>query len=233
MRAIMRRLRGASDAADVLEKHVLERRAERRDRDERRAGRGQLGDERLGPLVGRRARSCSGRRRSRVSLRTRAAEPIGHGRRHVRRRRPPSRGPPRGPASARRRCRTRPACPCDRMPTRLHSSSASDRMCELNSIVRPSIAQLQDQIAHLAPADRIEAGHRLVEDHELGIVDERLRDARRAGPCPSSTAAAAGAGRPPRPTRPARGSRGRGAPPARSRTARRSTSSSSSAVRWS
>ena len=41
----------------------------------------------------------------------------------------------------------------------------------------PLVAKLQDQIAHLAPADGIEPGHRLVEDDELRIVDERLREA--------------------------------------------------------
>ena len=40
-----------------------------------------------------------------------------------------------------------------------------------------AVAQPQDQRAHVAPAERIEPGHRLVEDHQLGIVDERLRDA--------------------------------------------------------
>ena len=42
---------------------------------------------------------------------------------------------------------------------------------------RPAlVAQLQDQLAHVAAADRIETRHRLVEDDELGIVDERLRE---------------------------------------------------------
>ena len=40
-----------------------------------------------------------------------------------------------------------------------------------------AIAQPQDQRADVAAAERIEPGHRLVEDHELGIVEERLRDA--------------------------------------------------------
>ena len=39
------------------------------------------------------------------------------------------------------------------------------------------VAQVQDDVAHLAAADGIEARHRLVENHELGIVDERLREA--------------------------------------------------------
>ena len=50
-------------------------------------------------------------------------------------------------------------------------------MCELKNTVRPLIAQLQDQVANVAAAERIEAGHRLVEEHHLGVVEQRLRDA--------------------------------------------------------
>ena len=40
-----------------------------------------------------------------------------------------------------------------------------------------AIAQSQDQRADIAPAERIEAGHRLVEDDEIRLVDERLGNA--------------------------------------------------------
>ena len=40
-----------------------------------------------------------------------------------------------------------------------------------------AIAQAEDQRAHVAAAERIEARHRLVEDHQLRVVDQRLRDA--------------------------------------------------------
>jgi hypothetical protein len=40
-----------------------------------------------------------------------------------------------------------------------------------------AIAQPENQRSHVAAPERIETRHRLVEDHELGIVDERLRDA--------------------------------------------------------
>ena len=40
-----------------------------------------------------------------------------------------------------------------------------------------AIAQIENQRSHVAATERIEAGHRLVEDDELGIVDERLGDA--------------------------------------------------------
>ena len=40
-----------------------------------------------------------------------------------------------------------------------------------------AIAQRQNEIAHFAPAERIETRHRLVEKHDFGIVDQRLGDA--------------------------------------------------------
>ncbi len=39
------------------------------------------------------------------------------------------------------------------------------------------IAQLQNEVADLATSERIETGHRLVEEDDLGVIDERLRDA--------------------------------------------------------
>ncbi len=43
---------------------------------------------------------------------------------------------------------------------------------------RPAlVAQPQDQLPDVAAPQRIEARHGLVEEHELGVVDERLRDA--------------------------------------------------------
>ena len=41
----------------------------------------------------------------------------------------------------------------------------------------PLVAQLEHQRAHVAPAERIEPRHRLVEEQHLGIVQQRLRDA--------------------------------------------------------
>ena len=63
------------------------------------------------------------------------------------------------------------------MATRLQSVSASDRMCELKKTVRPCVAQPQDQRAHVAAAERVEARHRLVEEDDLGVVDQRLGEA--------------------------------------------------------
>ena len=63
------------------------------------------------------------------------------------------------------------------MATRLHSASASLNTCELKNTVQPRSRSREDQRAHVAPAERIEARHRLVEDDELRVVDERLRDA--------------------------------------------------------
>ena len=50
-------------------------------------------------------------------------------------------------------------------------------MCELKNTVQPRVAQPEDQRAHVAAAERIEARHRLVEEDDLGIVDQRLREA--------------------------------------------------------
>ncbi len=63
------------------------------------------------------------------------------------------------------------------MATRLQSASASDRMCELKKTVVPRSRSSQDQRADVAAAQRIEPRHRLVEKEDLGIVDERLRNA--------------------------------------------------------
>src|SRR5262249_6196348 len=41
----------------------------------------------------------------------------------------------------------------------------------------PAIAQFENQRPDVTAAERIEAGHRFVENHELRIVDERLGDA--------------------------------------------------------
>src|SRR5688572_19034125 len=40
-----------------------------------------------------------------------------------------------------------------------------------------AIAQRQDEISHVAAAERIEPRHRLVEKHDFGVVYQRLRDA--------------------------------------------------------
>ena len=86
-----------------------------------------------------------------------------------------------------------------------------------------AIAQPEDQRADVAAAERIEARHRLVEDHQLGIVDERLRDADALQHALRELAEL----QPPLGADPdfveQRATRGRDAPPARSRTARRST----------
>src|SRR6202171_3844926 len=38
------------------------------------------------------------------------------------------------------------------------------------------LAELQDQVAHVLATDRIQAAHRLVEDDDAGVADQRLRD---------------------------------------------------------
>ena len=60
---------------------------------------------------------------------------------------------------------------------RVHSSCTSLRMWELKRTVFPPLVQLLDDPLDLDPADRVEAGHRLVQQHQVGVVDERLGDA--------------------------------------------------------
>ena len=63
------------------------------------------------------------------------------------------------------------------MATRLQSASASDRMWELKNTVQPRSRSSQDERPDVAPAERIEARHRLVEEDQFGLVDEGLREA--------------------------------------------------------
>ena len=67
--------------------------------------------------------------------------------------------------------------------------------------VRPAVLLLDDEVAHLLAADRIEAAHRLVEDEQLRIVHERRRERRRAGASPSRARAPGGRSRSAIPTR--------------------------------
>ena len=67
--------------------------------------------------------------------------------------------------------------PSRMMAMREHSSCTSLRMCELNMHRLAALVQALDDALHLDAADRVEARHRLVEEHELGIVDQRLGDA--------------------------------------------------------
>ena len=49
--------------------------------------------------------------------------------------------------------------------------------CDTTIAVTPSVVgELADQAIDAARADRIEAGRRLVEQHDLGIERERARD---------------------------------------------------------
>ena len=63
------------------------------------------------------------------------------------------------------------------MATRLQSVSASVRMCELKNTVLPASRSRRIERADVAAAQRVEPRHRLVEEDDLGVVDQRLRDA--------------------------------------------------------
>ena len=71
--------------------------------------------------------------------------------------------------------------PCFSMMTRSHSRSTSPMLCEASRIVAPrSAAIVLEARANPVGGVRIERGGRLVEQQELGLVDQRLgqRDAR-------------------------------------------------------
>ncbi len=48
--------------------------------------------------------------------------------------------------------------------------------CELKKTVQPR-SRSRRISERIAPAERVEAGHRLIENDQLGIVDQRLSDA--------------------------------------------------------
>ena len=71
--------------------------------------------------------------------------------------------------------RRQPAAGHDRDPAAQRFGVGEDVRAEEHR--PPLVAQLEDQRADVAAAERIEPRHRLVEEDHLGIVEERLRDA--------------------------------------------------------
>ena len=57
---------------------------------------------------------------------------------------------------------------------RLHRTSASDRMWELRNSRAAFLPQRQEQAAHGAPSQRVEPGQGLVEEDDLGVVEQSL-----------------------------------------------------------
>ena len=90
-----------------------------------------------------------------------------------------SRAVPRG-ARARPCARRRRACPARRISTRSHTACTSCRMC-VDTMTVGVLRELADQLAHVADLRRVEAVCRLVENDDVGRVQQRLRDTRRAG----------------------------------------------------
>ncbi len=79
-----------------------------------------------------------------------------------------------GRARPARRC---PRCaPCSMIATRSHSRSASSIRCVVRNTVLPRSRMPVTSVPDRAPRLRIEAGRELVEEHDLGVVDERERD---------------------------------------------------------
>ena len=81
----------------------------------------------------------------------------------------------RASISARRPwARTRPR---SRMASDVHSSSSSGRMWLLIEDRLAQRPQLAEELAQLDPGARVQAGRRLVEDQDGGVVDERMGQA--------------------------------------------------------
>ena len=62
------------------------------------------------------------------------------------------------------------------MITRPQTASTSERMW-VDKQNRVPLAQLSDQVSNLADLERVQAGRRLVQDQDLGVVQHRLRQA--------------------------------------------------------
>ena len=77
--------------------------------------------------------------------------------------------------SPRRICRT--TRPSLRKTTRSQERSTSDNRCELRKTVVPRALRSRITLAHEAAPERVEAGGRLVEEDELGVIEQRLRQA--------------------------------------------------------
>ena len=63
------------------------------------------------------------------------------------------------------------------MTTRSQTSSTSESKWLLKITVLPRPGQRQDQVLDFAAADGVQAGGRLVEDNQFGIVDQGLGQA--------------------------------------------------------
>ena len=60
--------------------------------------------------------------------------------------------------------------------TEVHTCCTSARMCELSRTVTPDSPSVADGLADLADAGRVEAVGRLVEDQQLGVLEQGGRD---------------------------------------------------------
>ena len=61
----------------------------------------------------------------------------------------------------------------EKMATRSQSRSASSRRWVVRKIVTPRLRKLVDQLVHLAGGHRVEARGRLVQEDDLGVVQQR------------------------------------------------------------
>ena len=109
------------------------------------------------------------------------------------------------------RSSTRPlasSLPSPMIETEWQTCWTSARMCELSSTVTPGLAQAADHVADVADAGRVEPVRRLVEDQQVGALQQGGGDRQ---PLPHAERVAVGSGR----------ARGRSAPPAAARRRQR------------
>ena len=78
--------------------------------------------------------------------------------------------------------------PAAKMPTRSHTDwTWASRWLE-SRIGQPALAdEATEQVEDLHDAERVDRGRRLVEDQDVGLLDQRIGDARAAGACRAST----------------------------------------------
>ena len=168
--------RGCPPRADALDEDVLERRRDLADahalepasESAARAARGGLAPRALGRARAS-ARRTSARRRPPAAAddaATRARERLGEHLEHFARDRPSRRRVGSSSASS------RPSCSSATREQR----SASSRYGVAITIVSPCVQELREQLPELAPRHGVDAGRRLVEQNEVGLVHERARE---------------------------------------------------------
>ena len=113
-------------------------------------------------------------------------------------------GTPTSRLQRRRACPRRRSCRAAMIPTRSASWSASSRYCVVRKTVVPSSLRRRTSSHSVRRLTRVQAGGRLVEEEDLGLVDERHREVEAAAHAAGVRADAAVGRAWSRPTRPMR-----------------------------